>query len=305
MITSATECLGWPYVSPGSNDSRGIDCSGLLVKVYRDQGASIYHGSNTIYRKHCDEKGWIGNENILQVGMAVFKWNPNTPAKFDDGLGDFQHVGLVIGKNPLQIIHASSVAGCVVIDTKLGKWKYWGKLKEVNYGSYGNDGGNSGGSAMGTQYQDEPELTAAVAAEFGNGGAGGDGTTGGDGISGGGAETQAAASPATVFSENGLPVKLRAKPTTSCDLYDMIPSGTFIELTGKEKDGWKQVNFGARKGWWMMGKFLLDGYVSCGNVPGGSMTQTPGRITIRIGGLTEEEADRLLQEYPQGFKAYG
>ena len=270
MVTSATECLGWPYVSPGSNDRNGIDCSGLLVKVYRDQGASIYHGSNTIYRKHCDEKGWIGSENILAVGMAVFKWNQNTPDKFDDGLGDFQHVGLVIGKNPLQIIHASSDAGCVVIDTKLGKWKYWGKLREVNYG----------GNSMGTQYQDEPELMEQVAAEFGDGG---------------GTETQTATSPATVFSENGLPVKLRMKPTIRCNLYDMIPSGTFVELTGKEKDGWKQVNYGQRKGWWMMGQFLKDGNV----------THTLGKITIRIEGLTESEADRLLQEYPQGFKAYG
>ena len=57
LIASVEECLGWPYVSPGTNDSRGIDCSGLFVKAYRDQGASIYHGSNTIYRKYCSEKG--------------------------------------------------------------------------------------------------------------------------------------------------------------------------------------------------------------------------------------------------------
>lgn len=57
MIESAREALGWPYVSPGTNDSRGIDCSGLFVKIYRDQGSSIYHGSNTIYRNRCVEKG--------------------------------------------------------------------------------------------------------------------------------------------------------------------------------------------------------------------------------------------------------
>ena len=43
LIASVEECLGWPYVSPGTNDSRGIDCSGLFVKAFRDQGASIYH----------------------------------------------------------------------------------------------------------------------------------------------------------------------------------------------------------------------------------------------------------------------
>lgn len=131
LIASAEACLGWPYVSPGSNNSQGIDCSGLFVKAFRDQGASIYHGSNTIYRKYCSEKGELTSIDQLIPGMAVFKWNPNTPSKFHDGLGDFQHIGLVTSTNPLRIVHASSAAGCVTTDTKLGKWAYWGWLKDV------------------------------------------------------------------------------------------------------------------------------------------------------------------------------
>ena len=57
--------------------------------------------------------------------------NPNTPAKFADGQGDFQHIGLVCSVNPLRIVHASSAAGCVTTDTKLGKWAFWGWLKDV------------------------------------------------------------------------------------------------------------------------------------------------------------------------------
>lgn len=133
LIKSAEECLGWPYVSPGSNDSRGIDCSGLFVKCFRDQNGSIYHGSNTIYRKYCSEKGKLTRENQLLPGMAVFKWNPHTPEKFDDDLGDFQHIGMVVNINPVQIVHASSVAGRVVKNTGMGKWAYWGKLKNVDY----------------------------------------------------------------------------------------------------------------------------------------------------------------------------
>ena len=131
LCASAEECLGWPYVSPGSNDRNGIDCSGLFVKCYRDQGASIYHGSNTIYRKYCSEKGKLTNAGQLKRGMAVFKWNANTPEKFNDGLGDFQHIGLVVSVNPLRIIHASTGTMCVTTDTKIGKWKYWGWLKDV------------------------------------------------------------------------------------------------------------------------------------------------------------------------------
>ena len=129
LCESFENCLGWPYVSPGSNDENGIDCSGLFVKAYHDQGQKIYHGSNTIFREYLSQHGEISSEVDLQPGMAVFKWNSHTPEKFKDDLGDFQHIGLVTSVSPLRIIHASSVAGRVICDTKVGKWKYWGWLK--------------------------------------------------------------------------------------------------------------------------------------------------------------------------------
>jgi len=69
-------CLGWPYKTPGTNDERGIDCSGMFVRGYRLQGASIYHGSNTIWRQHLGAKGKIVGTGDLKKGMAVFKWKP-------------------------------------------------------------------------------------------------------------------------------------------------------------------------------------------------------------------------------------
>lgn len=134
LIRAVEGAMGWPYVSPGSNDSRGIDCSGLLVYAYTQFGQSIYHGSNTIYRKYCRDTAKLTSEKQLTPGMAVFKWNANTPSKFSDGLGDFQHVGVVTRVKPLRIVHASSAAGKVVADIKLGKWTYCGYLKAVEYG---------------------------------------------------------------------------------------------------------------------------------------------------------------------------
>lgn len=32
LIASAESCLGWLYVSPGSNNQNGIDCSGLFER---------------------------------------------------------------------------------------------------------------------------------------------------------------------------------------------------------------------------------------------------------------------------------
>ena len=128
LIADFEDCLGWPYQTPGTNDSRGIDCSGMFVRAYRLQGQRIYHGSNTIWRKHLGDKGRIDSVRDLKPGMAVFKWKPETPAKFSDDEGDFCHIGLVTSVNPLRIIHASTEGMKVKADRKIGKWKYWGVL---------------------------------------------------------------------------------------------------------------------------------------------------------------------------------
>ena len=139
------ECVGWPYESPGVTsrdlpEGRGIDCSGLFVRSYKLHGKKIYHGSNTIWREYLTGKGKISSADQLRPGMAVFKWLPDTPSKFNDGLGDFCHIGLVTSVSPLRIVHASTDGDKVRVDSKLGKkrdgsflWKYWGMLKGVSY----------------------------------------------------------------------------------------------------------------------------------------------------------------------------
>ena len=216
LIASVEECLGWPYVSPGSNDASGIDCSGLFVKAFRDQGTSIYHGSNTIYRKYCSEKGKITSVSQLQRGMVVFKWNASTPEKFNDGLGDFQHIGLVTSVNPLRIVHASSAVGCVTTDTSLGKWKYWGWLKDVE-----KSDGLPAGQLEPIGGDEEPM----VETEF-----------------------------ATVIADSGSTVNMRAKAKSSAALVERVPLGARVEVLGT-CGSWTKVKFGSRTGY-MMTKFL-------------------------------------------------
>ena len=269
MIASAYECLGWPYVSPGSNDANGIDCSGLFVKMYRDQGARIYHGSNTIYREYCTEdKGEIRDISQLEVGMAVFKWNPHTPEKFHDDLGDFQHIGFVVGVGPLKIIHASSAAGCVTIDEKLGKWKYFGKLKDVDY---------SGGVEPGPGPEPAPVPEPAPEVVY-----------------------------ATVYSDNRKPVKMRAKASASCRLYDDVPFGAIVEVTERDccvanGETWSQVNYGNRRGWYMMSKFLLIDETSIPGISG----KDDGFCSVMIPWISEEEALRIKEQYPEAEITYG
>ena len=135
LISDFEDCIGWPYASPGTNDERGIDCSGMFVRAYRLQGQRIYHGSNTIWRKYLKDKGPISSLQDLQPGMAVFKWKAETPSKFSDNEGDFCHIGLVTSVNPLRIVHASTEGMQVKVDKKLGKWKYWGVLAAAEMSS--------------------------------------------------------------------------------------------------------------------------------------------------------------------------
>ena len=217
LIASVEECLGWPYVSPGTNDARGIDCSGLFVKAFRDQGGSIYHGSNTIYRKYCSEKGKLTNVSQLKPGMAVFKWNANTPEKFNDGLGDFQHIGLVTSVNPLRIVHASSAAGCVTTDTKLGKWAYWGWLKDV------------------AKTDAEPVIQP-------------------EPIDEGDEESMATTEFATVIADSGSTVNMRSKARSTAALVERVPIGARVEVLGT-CGSWTKVKFGSRTGY-MMTKYI-------------------------------------------------
>ena len=139
FLSDLADCLGWPYVSPGGTgkdcSASGIDCSGMIVRAYKLQGAKIYHGSNTIWRDgSLSSKGKLTSVSQLQPGYAVFKWSSTDTAKYPDGQGDFHHIGVVESVSPLKIIHASSAKGKVVEDTSIKAWSHWGKLAKVDYG---------------------------------------------------------------------------------------------------------------------------------------------------------------------------
>lgn len=311
MIDSAHECIGWPYESPGTNDRNGIDCSGMFVKMYMDQGKWIYHGCNTIFREHCSETGKITSANDLQVGMAVFKRKPWTDADkgnrwYGTEPGNLSHIGFVTSVNPLEITHCTSPVAKT--DSSIGKWAYWGKLKDVDYGS---DPGPSPSPDPGPSPDPDPRRNMYTFAENGKPinlrakasmkAALVDKVPVGQAVTwlkdnGAGwayvqwqwkkgwmmecfliEEPAPEPSPeptpdpspepepdpdpvppgtiATVWANNGKPVKMRARPSAGCDLYDELPVGTEVEIV-RYADNWCRVNHGARKGWYIMTKFL-------------------------------------------------
>ena len=250
LCASAEECLGWPYVSPGTNDARGIDCSGLFVKCFRDQGGSIYHGSNTIYRKYCSRKGQLTSVSQLKPGMAVFKWNPNTPDKFNDGLGDFQHIGMVTAVNPLRIVHASTGTMCVTADTKLGKWKYWGWLKDV-----AEDG-------------QVPEQLVD------------DGKEGDE-------EPVKKDTIAIVTAPSGTTVNLRTKASVGSALIEKVPIGSRVTVLN-DQGTWTKVKYGSRTGY-MMTVYLSPEDDEDENLePVGTVEERLTRLEKRVAALEDE-----------------
>lgn len=109
------------------------DCSGLFVFAYKQFGEKIAHGSNSIYKTYCGNKGALkggartdGAE--LKPGSAVF-------TGMDGARG---HVGLYIGDG--WVIEAKGTQAGVVKSritekTSKGKdrWTWWGELTAVHY----------------------------------------------------------------------------------------------------------------------------------------------------------------------------
>ena len=105
------------------------DCSGLFKWALNCYHISIAHGSNTIYRSYCKDKGKLQNGRRLDgktllPGTAVFV--------YDERRDNYKHIGLYIGGS--KVIEASSTdSGVIFSNITATKWTHWGELKAVNY----------------------------------------------------------------------------------------------------------------------------------------------------------------------------
>lgn len=105
------------------------DCSGLFVWAFKQLGGSIYHGSDTMYRKYCDAKGELKSGTRtdgqgLKPGTAVFVWKESKKK--------YTHVGLYVGGG--KVIEAKGAkAGVTTSKITDSQWTNWGELKGVDY----------------------------------------------------------------------------------------------------------------------------------------------------------------------------
>lgn len=128
--------------SDGKCDCIGLIIGALALAGFRWPGV---HGSNWAARNAMDTLEYITNTAMLFPGAIVYKSREPghdkyaLPSRYADSgdLRDYYHVGVVTGIDPLQITHCTSVPGGIAFDTKMGNWRWGGKLKYVDY----NEGG--------------------------------------------------------------------------------------------------------------------------------------------------------------------
>ena len=87
----------------------------------------MYHGSDTMYRKYCTDKGELRKGKrtdcaTLKPGTAVFVWNGKT----------YSHVGLYVGDNTV-VEAMGTINGVTTSRVTAGKWTHWGELQGVDY----------------------------------------------------------------------------------------------------------------------------------------------------------------------------
>ena len=98
------------------------------------------------------------------------------------------------------------------------------------------------------------------------------------------AEEDPPAEWATVWAENGKPVKMRAKPSTSCRTYWEVPNGSQVVLMEYGEE-WSSIIWAGQSGY-MMSKFLLAEKPPENNL-----------VSVMITGLTWEQAEEITMRY--------
>jgi hypothetical protein len=121
----------------------GCDCIGLIIGALELCGFDWpgVHGSNWAARNAMTTLDYIADARNLFPGEIVYKAKEpgessySLPSSYRNSPDqrDYYHVGVVTSVNPLCITHCTGVDGGIKRDNALGKWRWGGKLKYVNY----------------------------------------------------------------------------------------------------------------------------------------------------------------------------
>jgi len=240
LIVDFSQMVGWPYQSPGTNDQRGIDCSGAFVRGYQLQGASIYHGSNRIIRVFCNGQRKVADFADLKAAGAVFKarndltkmsaiYKPGGEYYSAALPDDYYHIGLISGTDPLVVTHATTPKARqdIICTRKKGESDFNYRARAVQ--ALQKAGWTWCALLNAVEYDEQPIPEPDPPIE---------GYT------------------AVVYAANGKPVKMRAEPSTACRLWWLVPVGDIVTLTGNNNTpGWTGISYGGKTGF-MQSQFL-------------------------------------------------
>lgn len=140
-----------PLYKLGHSGTDGYcDCIGLIIGAIRRAGGtwSGTHGSNYAARNQMQT---MKQNPVIESGAVLYKafmpgdpgYNlPSTYANSPDQK-DYYHVGVVLSVKPLRIAHCTSwgSGSGIKIDTAIGRWRFGGRLKHVDYQSTVGEGG--------------------------------------------------------------------------------------------------------------------------------------------------------------------
>lgn len=227
-----------------------MDCQAFVEKCMSDVGLKKdLAGSNSWYREII-RNGWVGSpeECMKTFGqipkgalLFILKHDGKEPAQYQgDGIGNASHIGICIQRHD-GAIHSSSSKGGVCYSKFQNKtipnggWNRVGLYNKFTYGKSIDWYLEHGGSSP----PDDPD---------------------------GKKEEEVIPMQGKVTAPSGSTVKLRQKPSTSCNIYWDIPIGTEVLITDYGPE-WCKVVTGGLTGY-MMTEFLeIEGEVVPGEDP--------------------------------------
>jgi hypothetical protein len=246
--------VGFQYIGIPYSE---LDCQAFVEKCLADCGIKKnLPGSNAWYREVA-KNGWVGTpeECVAMYGtvpkgafLFILKNDGKEPATYKpDGIGNASHIGIVTGQGK-GAIHSSSSRGCVcesVFKNKTIKNGGWNRVGLWDEVDYS------------AAPQPEPTPPEPVPPEQ---------------------------KTAVVYSENGEPVKMRSRPSTSCNLYLEIPCGETVDVLDGD-NYWTHITWNGKTGYMMTRFLVFDG-------------GTPQLYTVTIPHLSKSQADALISQYP-------
>lgn len=265
-----------PVYKNGASSTSECDCIGMVKYGLRQNGINFStSGTNYSFRHHVDNIRSIHSASDLKFGDVVFKaYEPgqsgwNLPAKYQQGGSEYN--GDLNDYYHIGVVKSVNPLEIIHMTSPTAK-------RDTKIGTWVY------AASLKSQYvEDAPSPEPP-----------------------GPGPTPEPGQQATVYAENGKPVKLRAKPSTNCGLYDELPVGTVVDVVSVRSDGWTCANYKNRHEWYIMTSFLRF-QENNPDDDGDDSDDEPyvEYVSITIDDITIEEAEALRDEYPQAIITVG